>query len=516
MLIGVAWVLTAPADLFGRTATAVIVSAFALYSALLIAALWMWPAAVLRLNLAVLVVDLAFALALIRLTGGAGSAVFLALLVIAGLQSYYYGLQRGLAVAALSVVAYLGVVWPTLHGAEWANVIIRVTTLLGTAAAVGLLAALEDSERLKVGTLTAQAQGRERFIGSVVESLQEGVAALDRDGRVVAWNQALERCWGVPAGQLLGRSFFEAFPGAAQAPWTDPLRQLLRGEVAALTLHAVGHTTPHRGGVVVNLKGSLLREAGGIAGAVLLVEDITERVALERSARQVEKLAGLGTLAAGVAHELNNPIGVITSRIELMLLDAETRPLPADLREDLEVLHRHAQRVARISQNLLSFARQAPRERRPVDLNQVVEDTLLLAEKAVARTGVTITRRLATSLPPLLGDPNALEQVILNLLTNARDALGGTGEIVVETQAAVDGHGVRLVVHDSGPGIPPDVLPRVFDPFFTTKSEGTGLGLSISYGIVRDHDGTVDVQTGEGRGTRFVLTFPAAPEGQLA
>ena len=127
-----------------------------------------------------------------------------------------------------------------------------------------------------------------------------------------------------------------------------------------------------------------------------------------------------------------------------------------------------------------------------------------------------ITRRLAASLPPLLGDAHALEQVILNLLTNARDALGGTGEIVVETDAAADGRGVRLVVQDTGPGIPPDVLPRVFDPFFTTKSEGTGLGLSISYGIVRDHEGTVDVETGEGRGTRFVLTFPAEPEGPRA
>jgi PAS domain S-box-containing protein len=438
----------------------------------------------------------------------------MALLVIAGLQSYYYGLRRGLIVSGVATAAYLLVVWPTLHGEEWANVIVRVAVLLGTALAVGLLAELEGNERLKVAALTDEARARERFIRSVVESLQEGVAALDDEGSVVAWNQALERCCGVRAGDLLGRPFFEAFPDAARAPWAEPLRQLLRGEVEHFTLDAVEHLTPHRGRVVLNLRGSLLRHGPGPAGAVLLVEDITERVALERSARQAEKLAGLGTLAAGVAHELNNPIGVLTSRIELMRLEAEGRPLPPELRDDLDVLHRHAQRVARISQGLLSFARQAPRERRRVDLNAVVEDTLLLAEPAVTKAGVRVERRLAPALPAVRGDANALQQVILNLLTNARDALGGAGDIVVQTGLAPDGRGLCLTIQDTGPGIPPHVLPRIFDPFFTTKTDGTGLGLSISYGIVRDHHGTVDVQTGEGRGTTFVLTFPAAPEDE--
>jgi two-component system, NtrC family, sensor kinase len=250
---------------------------------------------------------------------------------------------------------------------------------------------------------------------------------------------------------------------------------------------------------------------------VLLIEDITERVGLERAARQSEKLAALGTLAAGLAHELNNPIGIISSRAELMLLEADSAPLSPDVAEDLRVIHRHAQRVARIAQGLLSFSRHSSGERARIDLNRVVDETLLLVEKMIVKDGITLRRALTPSLPPIWGDANALQQVVMNLVTNARDAVKGGGEISVETGAAVEpAGGVQLVVRDSGPGIPPEILPKIFDPFFTTKAEGTGLGLSISYGIVREHQGTVDVQSAPGKGTTFVLTFRSARPGDLA
>jgi signal transduction histidine kinase len=248
------------------------------------------------------------------------------------------------------------------------------------------------------------------------------------------------------------------------------------------------------------------------AVAVGFITDVTARRALERTARQADKLASLGTLAAGLAHEFNNPIGIITSRTELMLLEADSRALAEDVREDLRVLHRHAQRVSRIAHGLLSFARQSTGQPTSVELNRLVEDTLLLIENQLTKEGVVVRRHLAPALPPLWGDANALQQVLMNLLTNARDALGGQGEIVIETgEASEPPGGVRLIVRDTGPGIAPDVLLRIFDPFYTTKSEGSGLGLSISYGIVRDHQGTIDVQSSPGQGTTFILTFPAAP-----
>jgi len=195
-----------------------------------------------------------------------------------------------------------------------------------------------------------------------------------------------------------------------------------------------------------------------------------------------------------------------------MRLDADAHHLPKEVRDDLDVVHRHARRVARITQGLLSFARKSPHKRSSVDLNQIVDDTLVLLEHPLTRGGVTIVTSRAPGLPRIAGDPNALQQVLVNLLTNARDAITGPGTIEVRTHASPGGHDVRLSVHDTGPGIPPDALPRIFDPFFTTKAEGTGLGLAISYGIVRDHGGTIDVDSRPGRGTRFTVTLPVSAD----
>ena len=511
IVAGLVWVLLAPEAHHGWAAVHTILLGFVLYSAALVVALWRRPGSMLRLNAWVLAVDLVFALLLIRVTGGAQSTLFLALLLIAGVQSYYYGMARGVAAASASALAYLVVVWPTIGAEEWANIAVRFLMLIGTAVGVGILAQVEESERLAVGELTTAAQTREQFIASVVESLSEGLVALDLEGRVVTCNRALEERYGLAPRELLGRSVFEGLPNAQGGPLAESLRRLIRGEITRFSLEALEHDTPQRGRLVENVKGSLLRQHGRPAGAVLLIEDITERVALERTTRQSEKLAALGTLAAGIAHELNNPIGVISSRIEIMLLDAQSNALPDGVSDDLGVLHRHAQRVARIAQGLLSFARQAPIERGRVDLNALVEDTLLLLEGSVSKREIAIRRTLAPGLPAVWGDANALQQVLLNLLTNARDALEDGGEIVVQTEVpAGQPDMARLVVRDSGPGIAPDVVGRIFDPFFTTKAGGTGLGLSISYGIVREHRGSLDVESRPGEGTTFVVTLPAA------
>ena len=516
LLAAVASVALAPAD--QRSPDLVLtVAGFVLYCAVVEAVLWRKPGARLRLNLWVLLVDQVFALTLIHLTGGVRSALYLALVLLAALQSYYYGIKRGLAVAVVSAAAYLVVIWPTIQGVDVPNTAIRVMVLLGAAISVGIIADLELRERAHVSSLTAQASDRERYIRSVVESLREGLIALDRDGRIVAWNGAMEQWCGVSGDALMGRALFDVNPNFKTEAVAEPLRQLLRGDIEEFRLDGVAHETLRGEHVAWNIRGGLLRHGAQAAGAVLLIEDITHRVGLERVARQSEKLAALGTLAAGLAHELNNPIGIISSRAELMLLEGESTPLPPEVAEDLRVIHRHAQRVARIAQGLLSFSRNSSGEQRRVDLNRVVDETLLLTEKMIVKDGIMLRRALAPGLPPIWGDANALQQVVMNLVTNARDAVKDGGEISVETSIVSEPpNGVKLVVQDTGPGIPPEILPKIFDPFFTTKAEGTGLGLSISYGIVREHRGTVDVQSVPGKGTTFVLTFRSVRPGELA
>jgi signal transduction histidine kinase len=252
--------------------------------------------------------------------------------------------------------------------------------------------------------------------------------------------------------------------------------------------------------------------------AIAFVTDITGRRRIEahyqrdrEALGRAEKLAALGTLAAGLAHEINNPIGVIASRIELMLAEDEGGSLPPRVREDLQVVQRNVQRVARIAQGLLSFAHQSPRDRGPVAVNTVVQETMLLVGRQLARRGADVQVKLEPDLPPVVGDAGALQQVVLNLLTNAHEALGAGGAIAVQTQRAPEGPGwIELIVSDSGPGIPGELLGRVFDPFFTTKPHGTGLGLSVTYGIVRDHGGTIDVRSEPGQGATFVVRLPVA------
>jgi PAS domain S-box-containing protein len=224
---------------------------------------------------------------------------------------------------------------------------------------------------------------------------------------------------------------------------------------------------------------------------------------------QSEKLSALGRLVAGVAHEMNNPLGIISSRIELMLGEAEDQALPVQFLEDLRVVHRNVMRVAGVAQALRSFARQSTGERRPVDLNTVVGETLLLVGKSMSTEDVRITTALDPALPSILGDANALQQVLLNLLTNAREVLTGGGEISIQTGRDPEhpGH-LHLIVKDTGPGIPPAHLPHLFEPFYTTKPSGTGLGLAVSYGIVQSHLGTIDVHSLADQGATFTLRFP--------
>jgi signal transduction histidine kinase len=224
---------------------------------------------------------------------------------------------------------------------------------------------------------------------------------------------------------------------------------------------------------------------------------------------QNEKLTALGTMAAGIAHEMNNPLGIITTRIEVMLLDAEQQQLPAQVLEDLQVLHRASQRVARIAASLRSFARHSPGERVPLDLNAVVDESLQLVQKPLAGDNIQIVASLDRSLPPILGDASTLHQVLMNLLTNAREAMPTGGQIRIETSPAARPGWIRLLVADTGPGIPAEALSKIFDPFFTTKRTGTGLGLAVTYGIIQEHDGTVEVHSRPGAGTTISLSFPA-------
>jgi signal transduction histidine kinase len=253
----------------------------------------------------------------------------------------------------------------------------------------------------------------------------------------------------------------------------------------------------------------------GVAGTILLIENITERVRLEEQLQISEKMASIGLLAAGVAHEVNTPLTGISSFAQMLLEGADPNDPKTVL---LEKIERQTFRAAKIVNGLLTLSRPgtADGERSRMDLNTVITDVMSLLEHQFGIGSIKIRRELWPAPVPVAGIEHQLQQVFLNLFLNARDAMPSGGWLTASTRIE-DGQVVAEVA-DTGSGIPPEHLARIYDPFFTTKAigRGTGLGLSISYGIVREHDGEIHCDSVVGQGTRFTLSLPHAAEVRRA
>ncbi len=349
----------------------------------------------------------------------------------------------------------------------------------------------------------AQVERLKDFSENIVESLNVGVLAVDLEGRVESWNTQLEQMIGVPRHEAVTRKLEEVLPPDLVA------------EVAARAAdeHVSGIYKFHlhnRAGrpLVVNVSiAPLVGKAGERIGRLVLLDDITQRVRLEEQLVQTEKLTSLGLLAAGVAHEVNTPLAVISNYIQML-----AKQLPGDdpRHKLIDKIVKQTFRASEIVNNLLNFSRTGAAEFTAVNLNAVVEETLSLVTHPFRTARVNVIKALQKELPPVLGSNNRLQQVFLNLFMNARDAMPNGG--MLEVRTATNNGYVEVEVTDTGVGIPRENLIRIFDPFFTTKSSGrgTGLGLSVSYGIIKEHAGKIDVRSTPGKGTSFRLEFPAA------
>jgi len=349
---------------------------------------------------------------------------------------------------------------------------------------------------------------------ALFESAAQGIVIADRHGTIVSANPQLLQVFGYERDELIGQPIENMLPErlrAVHVAHRDKYFKSPRPRPMGLGFDLAAR---RKDGTEFPVEVSLSSfESGRGRLAIAFITDISERLKLEHETRRSEKLVTLGAISAGIAHELNNPIGIISSRIELMLDDAASRHLPAEVEEDLHVLHRNALRVGTIAKGLLTLARHRPKERHLVDLNAEIEEVLLLVGKQMSKDAIQVSTLLDRTLAPIIGDSVAMQEVLLNLLMNAREAMPGGGTVRIETAPAVGQPGwIRLAVTDSGPGIQAEMMPKLFDPFYTNKASGTGLGLWISKRIVRDHRGTIEVQSEPGQGTVFIMTFPGVIE----
>ncbi|AXC12775.1 Sensor histidine kinase [Acidisarcina polymorpha] len=347
------------------------------------------------------------------------------------------------------------------------------------------------------------------FNENIVESINVGILAVDLEERIESWNAQMEVLYALPRAEALGKFLSDVFPESF-------VTEFHRAKGEEGTVQGVHNLYKFR----IETRAGEQRTANiaiaplvsrnfATVGRIVLVDDITDRVELETQLTQAEKLSSIGLLAAGVAHEVNTPLAVISSYAQMLAKqvrgDERVGPL-------LDKITQQTFRASEIVNGLLNFSRTSGTAFTEININTVIQDTLNLLEHQFKTSNVRLESALDGSLPTILGNPGKLQQVFLNLFLNAKDAMAGGGTLRVATE--VNGH-ISVSISDTGSGISPEHVKRIYDPFFTTKSapregqrRGTGLGLAVTYGIIQEHAGKIDVQSQAGRGTTFYLEFP--------
>jgi PAS domain S-box-containing protein len=369
---------------------------------------------------------------------------------------------------------------------------------------------LYRSEREKA---TAIARLKE-FSENIIESINIGLLAIDREGRIINWNSALEELLAISRATAIGRSVNEIFDEdlliTIQAATGNNGWQI--GEIHNIYRYKISSKDNRE--LVVNISLSPLEAKDTrLAGTLMLIEDITARVRLEEQLRETDKLSSIGLLAAGVAHEVNTPLTGISSYTQMLLAQISTNDPKFTV---LEKIKRQALRASDIVNNLLNFSRTGNVEFVELDINRILDDTMQLLEPQLRNTQIKIERNYGENLPNTIGNANKLQQVFMNLLINARDAMPHGGMLTIRTQAR---DSVILIdVTDTGVGIAPENIAKIYDPFFTTKSigQGTGLGLAVSYGIIQEHKGRIFVESKPDQGTRFRIKLPSVNQRMQA
>ncbi len=364
---------------------------------------------------------------------------------------------------------------------------------------------MEEYERLK------------EFSENIVESINVGILAADLDDCVESWNTQIERLTGIARDEAVGRRLSELFPAELSAEFDH-----VRGEtgihhiyksVLKSAARAANGNGKRAGDATVNIAiAPLVSKDQEQIGRLIIFDDVTDRAELEQRLVQADKLSSIGLLAAGVAHEVNTPLAVISTYAQML-----AKQVADDSQKSLilDKIAKQTFRASEIVNSLLNFSRTSTTSFGDVNLNKVIQETVSLLEHQLKKAGIEVKSSLEPELPPVHGNAGKLQQVFLNLFLNARDAMASGGRLEIRTWA--EASGARIEVADTGQGIAPENLHRIYDPFFTTKAarKGTGLGLSVTYGIIQEHGGSIEVENRRAGGAKFRIELPFAMSGAL-
>src|SRR5689334_13686794 len=362
---------------------------------------------------------------------------------------------------------------------------------------------------------TAESEAQKRFIEAIVDSLPLSLYAIDRQYRVAAWNRNRELGeLGIPRGSVLGKNVFEVLTRQPRDMLEEEFERVFEsGEIERIEQETPSPKGDIRHWVISKIP-MWADNTGEVSHVITVGEEVTDRVEANRAIARAEKLAAVGRLAAGVVHEINNPLATISACAESLEARVnegafEGSPELEDLREYLGLIRSEAFRCKSITMGLLDFSRTRTSDHVTINLADVIQSAVRLLSHQKRSPFVEFKTEIADDLLPVSGDPGQLQQAVIALATNALDAMGDSGTLMIVSRN--EGDKVVVEVSDTGVGIPLENLPKIFEPFFTTKEigRGTGLGLAVCYGILTEHGGSLDVQSTVGTGTTFTIILPA-------
>ncbi len=353
------------------------------------------------------------------------------------------------------------------------------------------------------------------FLRNLIHSAADGVIAADMKGKIIIFNKAATQITGYSKQDAIDNlNIREIYPPNEAQKIMKKMRSSEYGGEGVVKGHRQIAIRKDGSTVPISLNASIVYEGGNEVASIGFFHDLTEAKRLESEIEkmqiqllQSEKMSSLGKLAAGVAHQLNNPLGGITLFTQLIL---EEHTLDDDVRSDLLRIQQDAERCSAIVKELLEFARQTKREVKPQNINTVVARTLFLLKNQTLFQNIKIVEEYDDGIPQIPMDVQQLNHVFMNIILNAADAMEGDGTLTIQSRLCTDTQTARIVVADTGPGIPDSIMNNIFEPFFTTKEEGkgTGLGLSMAYGIIESHNGKIVVENRDTGGTCFTIALP--------
>lgn len=379
-----------------------------------------------------------------------------------------------------------------------------------------------DNQAASLESLEDRLRRSNAFLKNLLHSSVDGVIAADKTGKILLFNDAASEISGYSEKDALtSLNIRDVYPNDGAYEIMAKLRSDQFGGPGKLksfqidVLHKDGSRIP------ISLNAAIIYEDGKETATMGFFHDLRESIRMKKELEktqiqllQSEKMASLGKLAAGVAHQLNNPLGGITLFARLMLEEYE---LEDGALKDLNRILKDAERCRDTVKELLEFARQTRHEMRPLDINRAITRTLFLLENQTLFQNIAVVRQLSGDIPTVRGDTQQVNHMFMNIILNAAQAMEGHGTLTVSSRLSDDGGSVVIEIADTGPGIPEDVLPHIFEPFFTTKEEGegTGIGLSLVYGIVENHDGRIRAVNNTPCGTCFIIELPlSTPEDE--